>query len=95
MYSSGDELNFGRVCIRLKDRAYCPICEKLVRLVTYSDAAAMFKTDDNDVEQLALSGDLHRLHNYKARVMICIDSLFSCFDRRQTRLLSLKPVSAG
>ena len=94
MYSSGDKLNFDRACIRLKDHAYCPICEKLVRLVAYDDAAAMFKTDADDIHSLALNGELHRLHDHRARILICTDSLFSCFDQRQTRLLSHAAITA-
>lgn len=67
--------------------AYCPICEKLVELVGFAAAADIFNTDQDDIESLAKSGELHRVHNRRGRVLICSDSLFRCFDARQTRRL--------
>jgi hypothetical protein len=87
MNTSGFDLNFGKICIRLKDHAYCPVCEKLVRLVTTGDAAAIFRATTSEVEQMGITGQLHRLHNRRAKVMICTDSLFRHFDRMQTRRL--------
>jgi hypothetical protein len=92
-----DQLNFEKVCIRLSDHAFCPVCQKLIKLVSYSDAAAIFKTDEDDIADLAESLKLHRVHNRRGKVMICTDSLFQCFDDRQTRLLNpdFLPVSAA
>jgi hypothetical protein len=87
MNTSGFNLNIGKVCVRLKDRAYCPMCEKLVRLLSFSDAAAIFRTDVNDIEKLGINGRLHRLHDRRAKLMICTDSVFSHLDRMQTRRL--------
>jgi hypothetical protein len=72
---------------RLRDRAYCPICEKLVRLASIAESIEMFRSDNSDITRLAEERKLHRLHNRRGEVMICSDSLFATFDSRQTRLL--------
>jgi len=87
MHTSGLKLNIDSMSIRLRDRTFCPVCQKLVRLVTYADAAAFFKTDEREIERLGFGGELHRLHNRRAKLMVCTDSLFQSFDRRQIRLL--------
>lgn len=81
---------------RTKIRAFCLRCQKPVDLMTYSNAAEFFKTDLEDIQGLAETGNLHRIHNRRGEMMICSDSLFTLFDSRQTRLLkpdysSLKP----
>ena len=78
--------------------AYCPVCEKPVELLGYSDAADTFNTDADDIELLVENGELHRVHNKRGNILICSDSLFRCFDERQTRRLDqsfrrLKPKS--
>ena len=96
MPTSGLKLNIDNMSIRLRDRTFCPVCDKLVPLVTYADAAAFFKTNEKDIEMLGQEGELHRLHNRRAKLMICTDSLFSCFDKRQTRILpNLPPADKG
>ena len=86
--NTSSELNIGNISIRLSDHAFCPVCEKLNKLVSFSDAAAIFNTDEDDIVGLAESLKLHRVHNRRGTVMICTDSLFQCFDDRQTRLLN-------
>lgn len=81
---------------RTKIRAFCLRCQKPVDLMTYSNAAEFFKTDLEDIQELAETGHLHRVHNRRGEMMICSDSLFTLFDSRQTRPLnsdhpSLKP----
>ena len=92
---TNSELNIGNICIRLSDHAFCPVCQKLIKLVNFSDAAAIFKTDEDDIASLAESLKLHRVHNRRGKVMICTDSLFQCFDDRQTRLLNPNFLSPG
>jgi hypothetical protein len=87
MHTSGLKLNIDNMSIRLRDRTFCPVCQKLVRLVSFADAAAFFKVSEPEIERLGVEGELHRLHNRRARLMICSDSLFHAFDKRQTRLL--------
>ena len=89
------ELNIGNVSIRLSDRAFCPVCQKLIKLVSFADAAAMFRTDEDDITGLAESLKLHRVHNRRGKIMICTDSLFRCFDDRQTRILNPDLLPAG
>ena len=95
MHTSGHKLNIDSVSIKLRDRTFCPICQKLVRLVTFADAARFFKTHEREIGRLGVQGELHRLHNRRAKVMICTDSLFACFDKRQTRLLPELPAKAA
>jgi hypothetical protein len=81
---------------RTRGRAFCLKCQKPVDLMAYANAAEFFKTDLEDIEQLAETGQLHRIHNRRGEMMICSDSLFTLFDNRQTRLLksdhsSLRP----
>jgi hypothetical protein len=73
--------------VRHSGSAVCPICEKPVDLMDPAEAARCFKTDEQDIEFLAKSGDIHRIHNRRGEVMICCNSLFACFDKRPTRLL--------
>ena len=73
--------------LRRSGFAYCPVCEKPVELMSFMESAELFKTDTQDIEFLAKHGDLHRIHNRKGEVLICSDSLFQCFDSRETRLL--------
>ena len=76
------------VRLRRSAFAFCPVCEKPVELLGFADAAELFKTDLQDIEFLAGRGELHRVHNNRATVLICSDSLFTCFESRQTRLLT-------
>lgn len=76
-----------RIRLRLYGFAFCPRCEKAVKLLSFRDAAHSFNTDLDDIELHATRGDLHRLHNWRAKVMICSLSLAEFFESRQTRLL--------
>ncbi len=79
--------DLGKICIRRSGTALCPLCDKVVDLLTFESAAEVFKTDIQDVEYLAKSGAVHRVHNRKGMVMVCSISLFECFEQRRTRLL--------
>ena len=72
---------------RTSNFAVCPLCDKMVELYEYSQAAILFHTDLQDIEYLANVGSVHRVHNRKGDVRICGISLFNCFDNRRTRLL--------
>ena len=93
--NTSSELNIGNVSVRLSDHAFCPICQKLMKLVSFADAATIFKTDEDDITGLAESLRLHRVHNRHGKIMICTDSLFRCFDDRQTRILNPDLLPAG
>ena len=78
------------IYLRRRSAAYCPLCEKLVELLGFSEAADLFNTDTDDIELLANAGEIHRIHNSRGKVLICSDSLFRCFNGRQTRRLDEK-----
>jgi hypothetical protein len=80
---------------RTADRALCLLCEKPVKLLSFSEAAELFKTDGEEIENLAQTGKLHRIHNNRGTVMICAESLFCLFDSRPTQFLTLNTLSAG
>jgi hypothetical protein len=80
---------------RTADRALCPLCEKPVKLLTFAEAADFFKTETEEIENLAKSGKLHRIHNNRGTVMICAESLFCLFDNRPTQFLIPKALSSG
>jgi hypothetical protein len=73
--------------LRTSNFAECPLCDKLVELFDFSQAAALFHTDLQDIEFLTNTGSVHRVHNRKGEVKVCSISLFGCFDDRRTRLL--------
>ena len=85
-----DHPSFGTIILRRKNGAYCPLCENLVTLTTIAESAVFFCSDRVEVEQLAESGLLHRIHNRKGEIMICSGSLFRCFEDRQTQPLSVE-----
>lgn len=68
--------------------AFCPVCVRLVELIPFDKAATLFRTDLQDIQFLARRGEVHRLHNQNGSLMACRGSLFECFDRRRTRLLT-------
>lgn len=73
--------------LRRSNFALCPLCDKVVDLLDYAHAAELFHTDAQDIDYLARSGSVHRVHNRKGVVMVCSISLFECFEQRRTRLL--------
>ncbi|HEY8563752.1 MAG TPA: hypothetical protein VIL74_25460 [Pyrinomonadaceae bacterium] len=75
--------------------AFCPLCEKPVRLFGFSEAADLIKTDAREIETLAGNGKLHRLHNIHGRVMICAESLFCLFQARPTQNLNIHALPGG
>lgn len=79
--------NDDRVTLRFLGLAFCPRCEKVVELLSFGQAARSYRTDVQDITWLAENGDLHRLHDRHANLMICGLSLFSVFENRRTRLL--------
>lgn len=79
--------SWGKISLRRSSFALCPMCDKVVDLLAYDHAAELFHTDAQDIEYLANSGAVHRVHNRKGLVMVCSISLFECFDTRRTRLL--------
>jgi hypothetical protein len=87
MDKRSNSFSSGNISLRRSRTALCPVCQKMVDLMTFADAAAAFKTDSQDIELLARNGSLHRVHNRYGKVRICSISLFDCFDNRRTRLL--------
>ena len=70
---------------RTRDRAFCPDCEKPVKLLSFEEAVGFIKTGFENIFRLAEMHELHRLHNRKGEVMICADSLFQILNNRQKR----------
>lgn len=83
-----------RTDLRLSGITFCPLCEKVVELLSFDEAAKSFNTDLQDISLLADQGNLHRLHNRRAKVMICGESLFDFFESRRTRLLDSHFINA-
>lgn len=81
------QISKSQMSIRRSSFALCPMCDKVVDLLSYDHAAELFHTDRQDIEYLADSGSVHRVHNRKGVVMVCSISLFECFEKRRTRLL--------
>lgn len=75
---------------RSRDRAFCPRCEKPVNLMNFDEVAKFYKAEVSDIEALAETGELHRVHNSKGKVLVCCESLFKDFDNRQTKKLDIK-----
>lgn len=84
---SFDRAFFDTGRFRRMTRAFCPVCRKLVGLISFADSAERFNTDIQDISYLAGKGELHRLYNRRAELMICESSLLECFENRTTRLL--------
>lgn len=95
MHTSGNKLNIDKICIRLKDHAFCPLCEKMVRLVSFGDSAKLLHADESHVTDMSAMYLLHRLHNKYGRVMICSDSLFTALSTQPTRRLTMSAASSG
>ena len=68
---------------RTRDRAFCPDCDKPVKLLSFDQAADFIQTGMENILRLAEMHELHRLHNRKGVVMICADSLFQILNNRQ------------
>lgn len=80
--------------LRRADSTFCPVCKKLVQLMTFGESAKFSGWDIEEITAKARGGLLHRLHNRKADVMICTDSLFAWFENADTKVLDLKFLSA-
>lgn len=72
---------------RSTESAFCFLCDKPAKLLTYETSAELFNTDLQDIALLAQQGKIHRIHNRMGDVRICEKSLFECFNDRPTRLL--------
>ena len=76
-----------RISLRRAGLSYCPRCENVVEMLSFDVAAKVYNTDLQDITWLAGNGDLHQLHDRRARLMICGPSLYEVIDKRRTRLL--------
>ena len=93
--------NSGRLpnySFRQSDQAYCLICQKPVKLLTFLQTADFFKTDVPHVYRLSQKSELHLLHNRKGTVMICGDSVFEILNQREMmisnpRIITIKPLT--
>ena len=78
-----------RIALRRESSTYCPLCEKLVKLTPYADAKKAFQLRGSELEGLIGSGRVHRLHNQRAEVMLCCESLSQYFENAPTQILDL------
>jgi hypothetical protein len=67
---------------RTRDRAFCPQCDKPVKLLSFAEAAGFLNTGLENILRLAERRELHRLHNRKGVVMLCAESLFHILNNR-------------
>ena len=79
--------NNERISLRFMGLTFCPRCDKVVELLSFDKAATAYNTDLQDITWLAKNGDLHKLHDRRANLMVCGLSLFCVFENRRTRLL--------
>lgn len=75
---------------RSRSRAFCPLCNKPVDLISFKDAADFCKVKIDDIESQAESGELHRIHNSKGKILICGESLFKYLGERETKKPDIK-----
>jgi hypothetical protein len=72
---------------RAVDTAFCPVCEKLVRLMSFTESANLLETAVSDAQDLAERHVLHRVHNNRGEIMICSESIIACFREQETQPL--------
>jgi hypothetical protein len=60
---------------RSRDRAFCILCDQIVRLVTPQESEEMFKANWVELMRLTEQGKIHRIHNSRGRIRICFNSL--------------------
>lgn len=77
---------------RSRSKAFCLFCQTIVGLITDDQAANFMQTDLYRLEQFAVEGAIHRLHNRTGKVMFCRRSLQLARNRSFTRFLIIKPL---
>ncbi len=77
---------------RSRDRAFCILCDQIVRLVTPQETEEMFRANWVELMRLTEEGRIHRIHNSKGRIRICFNSLQGVEREVRTRtFVFLKP----
>ena len=61
---------------RRSRRAFCPRCGKTVDLKSYAEVADFYGYPAKKIIAMIEEGNLHRLFNRKAILMICAESFF-------------------
>ncbi len=85
----------GRLPERSRDRAFCILCDRIVRLVTPQESEEMFKANWVELMQLTEQGKIHRIHNSKGRIRICFNSLLGIEKEVRTQeFVFLEPCNA-
>jgi hypothetical protein len=80
---------------RTENRAFCPTCQKPVDLMSIEKTAEFYKTNVEEIKSLTHNTVLHPIHNNRGNLMICAESLFAFFERRETQLLDPSYVSSS
>lgn len=70
-----------------RSRTFCSTCQQIVVTVTVAEAAEAFNTDLQDIGFLLKKDEIHMIGRDPAVISICRNSVESCFEARQTRLL--------
>jgi hypothetical protein len=70
------------------DKAFCIMCGRAVKLISFWHAAEYLTTSMTEVARFAEIRQLHRIHNKCGATMICSGSLVKLFQSRQTQPLN-------
>lgn len=74
---------------RTRDSAFCMFCGKPVNLLSLAETAAFYKGTVESVGTIAERGGIHKIHNSKGEIMVCGESFFENFNRRETQILKI------
>ena len=79
---------------RSKNRAFCILCNRYVKLLTPKETEEIYKANWVEVVRLTESGRVHRIHNAAGAIRICYESL-SQLDTgsKKRRVVKLAPIS--
>ena len=85
---------------RRSDRAFCFICQRAVKLLSFSETAELFSTNVEGILRLTSKIELHLLHNRKGLVMICRDAVRAILNQREMmisypRIIMINPINQG
>ena len=77
--------------LRSSNRAFCLACKSYVRLLTPRETGERFRANWAEFGRLADLGIIHRIHDRKGEIKICLSSLERAKLARNKRFLILKP----
>jgi|KBSSwiStaDraftv2_1062776.scaffolds.fasta_scaffold75662_2 hypothetical protein len=78
--------------LRSANRAFCLACKSYVRLLTPRETGERYRANWAEFARLADLGIIHRIHDRKGEIKICLNSLERAkLARNYRRFLILKP----